>query len=68
MEDGFFVSLISSYGPLALGWPFCWYFVRQNGELQKKLLEISVANVAVNTEVKGAVQMLSEFIKAQLKG
>lgn len=59
----FIPDLFETYGPLSLGWPLAWYFVRQNAELQKKLMEIAVSNIAVNTEVKGAVEMLSEFVK-----
>lgn len=62
--EAFLLELVEKYGPLSLGWPLAWYFIRQNNVLQTKLMEIAVSNITVNMEVKNAVGMLSEFVKS----
>ena len=61
--EQFLLDFVTQYGPLALGWPFCLYFIRQNKSIQDKLMDIAISNIAVNTEVKNAVSLLSDFIK-----
>lgn len=67
MPDAFLVDLVTKYGPLALGWPVAWYFVRQNTHLQARVLEIAVANISTSSELKSAVQALGDIIKLSIK-
>lgn len=65
--DSVLVNWLTHYGPLAMGWPVAWYFVRQNTHLQSKVLEIAVANISTNSELKSTVQALGDIIKLSIK-
>ena len=55
-------SLVTTYGPLGLGWPLCWYFVRQNQALQQKILEAFLADTAAKIELMHTVEELADRV------
>jgi len=65
--EQFYIDLVTKYGPLGLGWPIAWYFVRQNESLQKTIRDVTVSSTQAITELKGAVQVLSEFVKIKIE-
>ena len=65
--EKFLSDLLTTYGPLAMGWLVAWYFVRQNTHLQSKVLDIAVANISTNSELKSTVQALGDIIKLSIK-
>ena len=51
-------SLLTLYGPLALGWVFAIYLIRQNMILQAEILKAFVADTAAKVELKATVDRL----------
>jgi len=65
MTESFLISLLTTYGPLALGWVLAWYFVRQNTILQTRVMDTFIADTAAKIELKSALESLSDIIKGK---
>lgn len=60
----FLPELFKTYGPLSLGWPLAWYFIKQNDEMNKRVYNAFLADTVAKTELKNSVDALSETIQA----
>lgn len=56
MTDGFYEKLLTTYGPLALGWVGFFWAMIQNDKLRDKL-------ITLGTETAKALTLLAERIE-----
>lgn len=67
MTEQFLKDLVVAYGPLSLGWPLAWYFIKQNVAISDKFHTALVASTEAKLELKNAVDNIAEVLRATEK-
>lgn len=57
--------LVTTYGPLGLGWVLAAWLMKQNVALQDKVMTAFVDDTRAKTEMKNALDALTEAVKGR---
>lgn len=56
-------SLLTTYGPLGLGWVFAVYLLRQQTVLQDKVMSAFLADTEAKGALKASLERLAEIVE-----
>lgn len=56
-------TLLTTYGPLGLGWVFAIYLLRQNMELQGRILAAFLADTEAKGSLKASLEKLTDIVE-----
>lgn len=56
-------SLLTTYGPLGLGWVFAIYLLRQNIALQEKVMAAFLADTEAKGALRSSLDKLAEMVE-----
>ena len=55
-------ALLTTYGPLGLGWVFAIYLLRQNVALQDKVMAAFLADTEAKGSLRSSLEKLTEMV------
>lgn len=63
MDAATIEKLFTLYGPLGMGWILAWWLLRQNMELQNKVLTTFLEDTKAKAEMRSALDALTSAVK-----